>query len=205
MIQETDTLGKDSELASTLAQRKPVIAYVPKMTPEQIENDLKSSPLRFTRKRLMLLMAEDRLSGEELRVAAEFVRKAASFDPVFTLVGNEEAAFIQQNHADLERVRKILASAESAYFDKRATDLTRNHPLAIQVHLESGVANGVLVVRSPKKCAELLRKLLTNDCEFAIEHDEGCTILREKISQCPFRVVTDDPTLTNSFWNFYLQ
>ena len=29
--QETDTLGKDSELATTLAQGKPVIAYVPKL------------------------------------------------------------------------------------------------------------------------------------------------------------------------------
>jgi len=204
MIQETDTLGKDSELASTLAQRKPVIAYVPKMTPDEIKNDLKSSPLRFTRKRLMLLMAEDRLSGDELKVAAEFIRKTASFDPVFSLVGNEEATFIQENHADLEKVWAILASAESAYFDKRATDLMRNHPLAMQVHLESGVANGVLVVRSPKQCAELLCKLLTNNSEFTIEYDEGCTILREKISTSPYRVVTDDATLTNSFWNFYL-
>src|SRR5690606_33430392 len=29
LVQETDTLGKDSELASTLAQGKPVIAFVP--------------------------------------------------------------------------------------------------------------------------------------------------------------------------------
>src|SRR5207245_11176384 len=28
-VQDTDTLGKDSELAATLAQGKPVIAYVP--------------------------------------------------------------------------------------------------------------------------------------------------------------------------------
>lgn len=31
LVQETDTLGKDSELASTLAQGKPVIAYVPEV------------------------------------------------------------------------------------------------------------------------------------------------------------------------------
>ena len=29
MVQETDTFGKDSELASTLAQGKPVIAFIP--------------------------------------------------------------------------------------------------------------------------------------------------------------------------------
>src|ERR1017187_8527142 len=31
LAQESDTLGKDSELASTLAQGKPVIAYVPRI------------------------------------------------------------------------------------------------------------------------------------------------------------------------------
>jgi hypothetical protein len=34
-VQDTDTLGKDSELASTLAQGKPVIAYIPEI---QVEN-----------------------------------------------------------------------------------------------------------------------------------------------------------------------
>lgn len=204
MVQESDTLGKDSELASTLAQGKPVIAYVPRMTPKQVERMMKPYPLRFVTKRIMLLMGEDRLSGEELVTVGEFIGKVASFDPVFSLVGDEEAKFVGMNHRDLEKVKKILASAESAYFDKRANDLMKNHPLAIQVHLESGVANGVLVVRSPKDCCELLRRLLTNDCKFTIERDKGCTVLREQISNCPFRVVTDDPTLTNSFWNFYL-
>ena len=36
LAQESDTLGKDSELASTLAQGKPVIAYVPSHSEEQI-------------------------------------------------------------------------------------------------------------------------------------------------------------------------
>jgi len=41
--------------------------------------------------------------------------------------------------------------------------------------------------------------------EFTIRHkDEGITALEEKVSGCPFRVVTDDEKLTNSFWNFYL-
>lgn len=204
MVQESDTLGKDSELASTLAQGKPVIAYVPRMTPEQVKKMIKPYPLRFVIKRIMLLMGEDRFSGQELLTVGEFIRRVASFDPVFSLVGDEEAKFVRTNHREVEKAKKILASAESAYFDKRANDLIENHPLAIQVHLESGVANGVLVVRSPNECCELLRRLLTNDCEFAIERDKGCTVLREQISKCPFRVVTDDPTLTNSFWNFYL-
>jgi hypothetical protein len=203
MIQETDTLGKDSELASTLAQGKPVIAYVPKISPAEVEAELKSAPLRFLSKRLTLLMAEDKLNGEELDTVVEFIRKVANFKPVFTLVGDEEENFLG-TLPELPKIKKILAAAESAYFDKRATDLMQNHPLAIQVHLESGVANGVLVVRSYEACAQLLTKLLTNDCEFNIERDGNCTVLREKISSCPFRVVTDDSTLTNAFWNFYL-
>src|SRR5260370_41252908 len=34
-VQDTDTLGKDSELAATLAQGKPVIAYVPRIDVEE--------------------------------------------------------------------------------------------------------------------------------------------------------------------------
>jgi hypothetical protein len=34
LAQESDTLGKDSELASTLAQGKPVVAYIPDVTEE---------------------------------------------------------------------------------------------------------------------------------------------------------------------------
>jgi hypothetical protein len=35
------------------------------------------------------------------------------------------------------------------------------HPLGLQVHLETRVAQGVLVVRSIPECAELLRRILT--------------------------------------------
>ena len=43
LAQEQDTLGKDSELASTLAQGKPVIVYLPKIDdPEKFKNDVKA-------------------------------------------------------------------------------------------------------------------------------------------------------------------
>lgn len=147
--------------------------------------------------------------------------------------------------------------------------------MAIQVNLQSGVANGVLVVRNAKDCAKLIHQLLTNSMEFTIKHIkhfnlieseyrtlcflmkrqldkklhydadkktlnlkgdltnkeinyleklsekkscpeelkkhlkrfrlEGVTVLEEKISSSPYRVVTNDEKLTNSFWNFYLQ
>lgn len=203
-VQETDTLGKDSELASTLAQGKSVIAFVPDENKEQIASRIRSNGLRFVMKRLMLLMAEEVLiAKEELESATAFLAKAGSFAPFFRLVGTEEKEFLNRIKKEWANVESILPEAERAYMQKRADTLASRHPLAMQVHLESGVANGVLVVRSPEKCAELLSKLLTNECAFTILHEQGAYILREEISQCPFRVVTDDPMLTNSFWSLY--
>ena len=60
LAQETDTLGKDSELASTLAQGKPVIAYVPEFENfEEAFADVAKQPLVFHYKRWLLLEAED--------------------------------------------------------------------------------------------------------------------------------------------------
>ncbi len=36
------------------------------------------------------------------------------------------------------------------------------------------------------------------------KENENCYSLIENISKCPYRVVTKDIKLTNSFWNFYL-
>ena len=75
----------------------------------------------------------------------------------------------------------------------------------MQVHLETRVANGVLVVRTIEHCASLLRGLLTNGLKFEIENNEQDRMwyLREKISGCIYSVVSGDRKLTNCFWNFY--
>lgn len=205
MVQETDTLGKDSELASTLAQGKPVIAYVPKETVEQVKARLEDvDSLHLITKRVLLMLAELRdLPGADRQVLTNFLAKAATFSPVFRLDSAQDQAFLSANQTDWAQVKEILARAESTYFEKRANILKAQHPLALQVHLETGVANGVLVVRSAEDCAQLLSQLLTNRCAFSIERVDGVHILREKISQCPFRVMTDDQMLTNSFWDFY--
>ncbi len=59
MVQESDTFGKDSELAATLAQKKPVIAYVPKPIVEDYAEKISNSPLDFIRRRILILQAED--------------------------------------------------------------------------------------------------------------------------------------------------
>jgi len=106
--------------------------------------------------------------------------------------------------ADFDILRKRLITRMASHYDGRATTLRVSHPLGIQVNLETGVANGVLVVRSVADCANLIRNIVTQKLEFELEESERRTVLREKISGCIFRVVTRDEMLTNTFWNFYL-
>ena len=75
------------------------------------------------------------------------------------------------------------------------------------MNLDTGVANGVLVVRQVEDCAQLLRRVLTNAMEFTVEEDNQARMwyLREQVSGCIFRVVSKDRKLTNCFWNFYLR
>ena len=100
---------------------------------------------------------------------------------------------------------RIVARSEKAIYDKRAQTLRDAHPLALQVGLETGVANGVLVVREIPQCAALLRRILLSEMEFTLEEKSGMWTLREKISGCIYRVVTGDCKLNNCFWNFYLR
>jgi len=106
---------------------------------------------------------------------------------------------------DREKLCRIIATAERAIYDRRAKTLRESHPLAVQVNLGTGVANGVLVVRRVEKCAALLRCVLLNDMEFELEMEDAMWYLREKISGCIYRVVTNDRKLNNCFWNFYLR
>jgi hypothetical protein len=220
MVQESDTMGKDSELASTLAQGKPVIAYVPRIDDVDAHaRKLSQYPLEFFKLRFQVLQAEGVLDDRNL------VGKLSALEADFVKIINDFLAAIAEyresqplalwpemdnefktQSAMFGTVCKILAATEQFNFEKRAKTLREVHPLSLQVHLESGVANGVLIVRSIGECAEVLYKLLTNSLGFSIEQNakQGCTVLKEKISQSPFRAVTNYEKLANSFWNFYL-
>ena len=109
---------------------------------------------------------------------------------------------------DMVAGKARLQQAIKRHYDGRARVLCEDHPLGIQVNLTTGVANGVLVVRTVEKCAELVRRIMLRELEFEIEdredHGMKYAYLRETVSGCIFRVVTGDKMLTNAFWNFYL-
>ncbi|MDI6760261.1 MAG: hypothetical protein QMD05_05505 [Candidatus Brocadiaceae bacterium] len=224
LVQETDTLGKDSELAATLAQGKPVIAFVPNIEGKEqmYKEKYKSYGLRFLAKRLMLLEAEETLEQLSLqeKLASKFGHNYENtlndsrekvreyFDlRLFYSWESKSQEKLRKDNNDFDVLWEMLVEVEKFYLNKRADTLLKAHPLAIQVDINTGIANGVLVVRDENDCAQLLRKILTNDLDFEIVHEaeEKVTILKENmISNSPYRVVTDYERLTNSFWNFYL-
>lgn len=190
LAQETDTLGKDSELASTLAQGKAVIAYVPNGDKEYIDALLKN-----------LMEYDDKTNEKEaIFELLKIYSPLLSWDSPRIRVWLEDI-----DRAPLVEMKELLYNLVEKYYNKRAETLKNSHPLGIQVNLNSGVANGVLVVRTIKECICLMKNIVLNDMDFSVEHTpDGYILLKEKISDCVFRVKTGNPLLTNTFWNFYI-
>lgn len=192
-VQETDTLGKDSELASTLAQGKPVVAFVPQAGEGYAEDLLARLQETYPER------SERALLLEQLRI---FEPMAAWTD----LTVQDWLAHPEE--FDVQEARVRLSRSIQEHYDRRARMLREDHPLGIQVNLETGVANGVLVVRTAEACAELIRRVLTRTLAFTLETREisglRYVLLREDVSGCIFRVMTGDAMLSNAFWNFYL-
>jgi hypothetical protein len=241
LAQETETLGKDSELAATLAQGKPVIAFIPQIRESNLRSfskKLKARPLEYFHQRLLVLKAErffdtssslveaSRRYGllrkkkkansvEVLKAESERIREKLSeylAHKVFQVIGDEEKRFRLKNAGLIEDTATLLAACESVSADDRAHSISRLHPLAMQLNLSTGVANGVLIARTIDQCAALIRALLVNDLHIRIEElkertkdkeELRATIAVEQITNSQFRVVTANPTLTNSFWSFY--
>lgn len=193
-VQETDTLGKDSELASTLAQGKPVIAFVPEGNRKMVDGLLKKlSEIEKEKPKTEIILDQLNTFSPNMawRTEDKMIRK---------WIDNPK---LRDEEKMLERLYNIVET----HYDKRANMLKSVHPLGIQVNLKLGVANGVLVVRNVKDCAKLLRRIVLNEMKFDLvrknEDKLEYLYLKEQISECVFRVQTGDTLLTNSFWNFY--
>lgn len=189
LAQESDTLGKDSELASTLAQGKPVIAFVPEVDEKYLREHFKA-------------LSEAEPEKTNVRHLLEQLKL---FDPDAAWEDPEVRGWCASpDGAPMELLEKRVHAKIQQRFNSRATALREIHPLGIQVNLGTGVANGVMVVRTTDDCARLIRGIVTNSLDFRLDEQENYTALRETISGSIFRVMTSDAMLTNTFWNFYL-
>ncbi|WNZ28262.1 MAG: hypothetical protein IAX21_06160 [Candidatus Bathyarchaeota archaeon] len=216
LAQENDTMGKDSELAATLAQGKPVIAYVPRIDVKNHSTKIKKYPLIYFKNRLNMLIDEDSLDAATRQKIKNY---DDNYDQTINSFRDELLDYLdkqpfrlwdaknddfKRNIENFDKVCMIISIAEHDYFENRAKLLNGRHPLSMQINLQNGVANGVLVVRNAKECGCLLYNLLVNKIDFEIQHKkEGYTILEEKISKSPFRVIINNEHLTNAFWNLF--
>lgn len=239
LVQESDSFGKDSELAATLAQGKPVVAFVPYISDDEVgekAEELYRRPLTYYIRRFMACKAEnhvwpqpaislfEKYLGKDPAnwrgIEDSFLHDLRSFfdQPRLVTIHEDDEAFKRNLGDKFRKMSLYMAIMEKISYDKRASVLGRFHPLAMQVNLQDGVANGVLVARSYGEAIKLIHSLLSNNLSFSIEgsiletaiharsdDDKHMTRLVETTSGCPFRAVTGQEKITNSFWNFYLK
>lgn len=192
LVQESDTLGKDSELASTLAQGKPVVAFIPEVTESFFEEFLSQLSELSDQSLEEIIVQHLQLLYPKLLWDKDKFPQGLTTLKSFPLV----------------ELKNILFNKMKELYDKRASTLVDDHPLGIQVHLENGVANGVLVARSINDCVAIVRSILLNKIDVYLDNviiqGTEFLVLKERVSNCIFRVESSDKLLTNSFWNFYL-
>lgn len=73
----------------------------------------------------------------------------------------------------------------------------------LQINMRTGVAHGILVVRTPQQCAQMLRKVILRERKFTILHQDGNFLLEERETKSVLRVVSDDPFLTHAFLTYF--
>lgn len=194
LAQESDTLGKDSELATTLAQGKPVIVYVPEGNPDDVNKliDISSSMYESKSRKDIIL------------------HLLCIFEPklIWDIKEKKLRSAIDSAEFDEQPLYEKLCGIVKEKYNKRASGLKEKHPLGIQIDLSSGVGNGVIVARTPSQCATLLRRIILNELDYVLEPpmpeiNKDFIYLRESTTHSVYRVMTNNPLLTNTFWNFY--
>ena len=140
------------------------------------------------------------------RIAVVALRFLQTYAPEAAWERREVRKWIDKT-PDFEAILHFVYERARELYDRRARTLLETHPLGLQVNLQTGVGNGVLVARNTNQCAKLVRGILLDELEFELEEqpDQGAIFLREKETRSVYRVVTHDQHLTNSFWNFYLK
>jgi transcriptional regulator with XRE-family HTH domain len=114
-----------------------------------------------------------------------------------------EEATDPESTVKAEMADRLAAVAEG--FEKRAQTFRDIHPLSLQVIVRSGVVNGILVTRSVRSCATVLRGVLENSLETKVEVEEENYRLVEQETKSTLRVVSRHHLLTNAFWAQYFE
>lgn len=108
--------------------------------------------------------------------------------------GKQVIVYVEE--LDGERKKKL---------DERARIFKDIHPLGLQVCCQTGVANGVIVVRNTMDCRRILRKILLHDIDLYLDKNSSGYLLKERTTQSTVRVAPSDPLLVRSYENFYLR
>ncbi|MFT7005248.1 MAG: hypothetical protein ACJAWW_002621 [Sulfurimonas sp.] len=88
-------------------------------------------------------------------------------------------------------------------YEQRAELFKETHPLALQIIMDSGVLNGIIVVRSVQSCADVLYGLLENSLKLCLKEDESNYKLIEESTGSTIRVISKNILLNYSFEQFY--
>ena len=177
------------------------IAFVPR--PEDMEEFVRDA------RELHQRLYPEKAFGEVILELLKIYAPMAAWERDDVRRWAENPSSLAEGSEELSGAAALLFKEAAKLYDRRAQTLAETHPLGLQVDLSTGVANGVLVVRTVAQCAELLRAVVLNEMAFELKPERPpgggeFRVLREKISGCVYRVVTSDQLLTNSFWNFYL-
>jgi hypothetical protein len=78
------------------------------------------------------------------------------------------------------------------------------HPLSRLIEFNTGVAVGAMVTDSLQDVSELLYRIFENKMEYELDHPKkGYLRLKDKVTGSIVRLQTNDPLLSETFWNHY--
>jgi hypothetical protein len=224
--QEGDTFGKDSEASISLALGKPVIVYVARFLATQLamEYAVIDKYREVEVADFVIKLVADGALAEKAKLelirpgitkpavvaywAREKVRPLlAAITPEALLTECQDLGYMpdqKECFSDPEKLRDYVLERITRH-ESRALQFSDSHPLALQTALNTGVAHGVMVTRDIRTTAQLTGRILLSCMEY--DMDRGSphnTLLRERLTRSPVRVVANDDVLTNAFWDSYL-
>jgi hypothetical protein len=87
---------------------------------------------------------------------------------------------------------------------ERAAFYREVHPLTRLINFSTGVAVGAIVTGKREEVSELLLRIFQNRMQYALDRSQdGSLLLREVLTSSVVRLQTNNPLLTEAFWNYY--